>query len=180
MEVVEGRVKVGQRVWGCAWRGGSWGLALGGALGAAYGAALLALALVGETIAATLGGGGSREAALYAFVVAPYGALLGGALGAMGGLPLGLLVGLLAAATARARPHAAPWASAALVVIVLLGWYAARDANPAAFILVANTSGVFDDGPRDLLTVVLIPIGLAGVAAWRLGRHLAAVARVSA
>jgi hypothetical protein len=162
-------------LWGCVWRGGMLGMALGASLGAAYAALLLALMSVAESIGSVLGvSDGSADAWIGAFYLAPYGAVFGVIVGVLAGLPLGVLLGLLAftvtsfctrqgSDAGRCRRFLR-WTAAALSMSALVVRWVTLGADPAAFVFIENTSGVFDDGPVDLVFVVLIPITVAGIA----------------
>jgi hypothetical protein len=179
----EPRTVMPKLLWGCLWRGSVLGLACGASLGAVYGALLLTAALVAESIGSVLGvSDGSADAWLGAFYLAPYGAVFGAVFGAFAGLPLGVLLGLLAAVVTavcswqrrdvwRCRQFLG-WASAVLSIVVLLGLWLALGSDPAAFVFVENTSGLFDDGPVDLVFVVLVPTVVAGAAGWWIGRRV--------
>jgi hypothetical protein len=172
-------------LWGCVWRGGVLGVACGASLGAVYGALLMAFALVTESIGSVQGAAeGSADAWMGGFYLAPFGAFFGAVFGAFAGLPLGVLLGLLAATVtsvcSQRREDAWQYrrflgrASGALSILVLLGLWVARGSDPAAFVFVENTSGLFDDGLVDLIFVVLVPTAVAGAAGRWIGRQVGA------
>ncbi len=172
-------------MWGCLWRGTLWGVALGISLGAIYGALLLVLWSVGDSVGTALGvWEGNTDAWLGAFYLAPYGGIIGAVLGAAVGLPLGILVGSLAASasvirslrgrgTPRRYHGSVAWASAVVSVGAVIGVWKARRTGPAEFIFIENTSGVFDDGPVDLVAVVLLPTVVIGIVGWWIGQRVA-------
>ncbi len=172
-------------LWGCVWRGSLLGVTLGASLGAAYGALLLAGAAVVTSVGAALGAWeGSINTWMGAVYLAPYGAIFGAVFGTILGLPLGVLLGVLIAAVTgvcslrdrgaeQCRRILGP-ASAATSIALLLGLWVGLGADPSGFVFVENTSGVFDDGPVDLIFVMLLPTLVAGVAGWWIGQRVAA------
>ncbi len=172
-------------MWGCMWRGTLLGVALGISLGAIYGALLLGLWSVWDSVGTAVGvWDGNTDAWMGVIVMAPYGGIIGAVLGAAAGLPLGLLVGLLAAlasairalrggGTPRRYHRFVAWASAAVSVGVMIVAWTARGVGPAEFAFIENTSGAFDDGPVDMISLVLVLTGVVGIAGWWIGRRVA-------
>ncbi len=171
-------------LWGCLWRASLLGVTLGSSLGAAYGALLLAGAAVVTSVGAALGAWEEgADAWMGAVFLAPYGAILGAVFGTVLGVPLGVLLGVLAAAVTgvcslrdggarQCRCILGP-ASGAVSVAFLLGLWVGLGADPSGFVFVENTSGVFDNGPVDLICVMLVPTFVAGVADWWIGQRVA-------
>lgn len=112
------------------------------------------------------------------------GAVPGLILGYVAGLILGLLCGLVLFAFTRAfffwpegelqkYREVAGWVCAATTVAPLLAFWVARDFDTDVFVPFPNPAGTIDSGPVDLIFVTVVPMLIAGGAAWRSGRKVA-------
>ena len=64
------------------------------------------------------------------------------------------------------------WASGVVSIVAMLCPWVGLGSDPDAFLVIEHTSGVFADGPVDLVSLTIVPVIVVGVAGRWIGQRV--------